>query len=732
MAVTGFPAAARRSLADSQLRANLARATSTIRDKRGRAVDEVPDWEELREAGAGIKDAALLRLDSVLETLETSVRAAGGEVHWAKDGNEACSIVASLARSHGVDEVVKVKSIATDEIDLNAHLAAAGVHALETDLAELIIQLDDDFPSHILVPAIHRNRAEIRDIFIRELGSDDLTDDPAALTEAARLHLRAKFLSARMGVSGANFAVAETGSVCVFESEGNGRMCTTLPEVLVTVMGIEKVIPAWRDMEVFLQLLPRSSTAERLNPYTSVWSGVAARTAGDEGAGSLCDGPREFHLVLLDNGRVQTLADEVGRQALRCIRCSACLNVCPVYARVGGHAYGSVYPGPIGAILTPQLQGIENARSLPYASSLCGACGEVCPVKIEIPRLLTHLRAREVASRRRLDPERLTMRALFHTFSSRVRYERAQRLARTAARPFGTKISHAPPPLAGWTTSRDLPLPAKESFREWWRRTRGAGAEGTGGEGTDTERGAPPAKGAANADTVSYLGPHYGHKDDTVPAERANPAAGPGGDARADILHRIRSALAGAAPPDIPRNYRTEDERGRDEIVKVFAERVAEYRATVHRVAESEVAETVGRIASEAGARRIGIPADFPEEWRPGASAREGAPAGVPGRVRREGVLGRVRREGVPRGVRPGGRSSSRMSLFQCQNWTPSTALSPPARSVSPRSGRSSSTAERGRAGGLCRSCRTFTSASFGRIRSWDSFRRRSESSRSR
>ena len=517
MAVTGFPAAARRSLADSQLRANLARATSTIRDKRGRAVDEVPDWEELREAGAGIKDAALLRLDSVLETLETSVRAAGGEVHWAKDGNEACSIVASLARSHGVDEVVKVKSIATDEIDLNAHLAAAGVHALETDLAELIIQLDDDFPSHILVPVIHRNRAEIRDIFIRELGSDDLTDDPAALTEAARLHLRAKFLSARMGVSGANFAVAETGSVCVFESEGNGRMCTTLPEVLVTVMGIEKVIPAWRDMEVFLQLLPRSSTAERLNPYTSVWSGVAARTAGDEGAGSLCDGPREFHLVLLDNGRVQTLADEVGRQALRCIRCSACLNVCPVYARVGGHAYGSVYPGPIGAILTPQLQGIENARSLPYASSLCGACGEVCPVKIEIPRLLTHLRAREVASRRRLDPERLTMRALFHTFSSRVRYERAQRLARTAARPFGTKISHAPPPLAGWTTSRDLPLPAKESFREWWRRTRGAGSGGPGGEGTGTERGAPPAKGAANADTVSYLGPHYGHKDDTVP-----------------------------------------------------------------------------------------------------------------------------------------------------------------------------------------------------------------------
>ena len=241
-----------------------------------------------------------------------------------------------------------------------------------------------------------------------------------------------------MGVSGANFAVAETGSVCVFESEGNGRMCTTLPEVLVTVMGIEKVIPAWRDMEVFLQLLPRSSTGERLNPYTSVWSGVEARTTSTE------DGPREFHLVLVDNGRVQTLSDDVGRQALRCIRCSACLNVCPVYARVGGHAYGSVYPGPIGAILTPQLVGIEgsesgasrasadpeHAASLPYASSLCGACGEVCPVKIEIPRLLTHLRAREVATRGRLDPEKLAMKALFHTFSTRERYERAQKLAR--------------------------------------------------------------------------------------------------------------------------------------------------------------------------------------------------------------------------------------------------------------------------------------------------------------
>src|SRR5262245_39812047 len=350
-----FPEAARAALADDQLRANLGRATTTIRTKRAAAVAERADWEVLRIAGAAIKDTVLRDLPALLVQLELAVTAAGGTVHWARDAAEANAIVAGIARDAGATEVVKVKSMATQEIELNEALRLEGIDVWETDLAEMIVQLGHDLPSHILVPAIHRNRTEIRDIFRTEMAlagrpaPRDLSDDPPALAEAARLHLREKFLRARVGVSGANFAVAETGTVMVVESEGNGRMCVTLPEVLVTVMGIEKVVPTWRDLEVFLQLLPRSSTAERMNPYTSMWTGV---TPGD--------GPQAFHLILLDNGRTDTMSDAVGRQALRCIRCSACLNVCPVYERTGGRAYGSAYPGPIGAILTPQLRGIAR------------------------------------------------------------------------------------------------------------------------------------------------------------------------------------------------------------------------------------------------------------------------------------------------------------------------------------------------------------------------------------
>ncbi len=459
-----FPVAARRELADAQLRANLRRATTTIRKRRAAVVEERPDWEELREAGRRIKADAIRHLDRHLERLEESVAAAGGKVHWARDGAEAIEIVARVAREHGSDEVIKVKSLATDEIDLNEGLAEHGVAAIETDLAELIIQLADDQSSHILVPAIHRNRAEIRELFRRELGIDELTDDPHELAEAARKYLRGKFLSVPVAVSGANFAVAETGTVCVVESEGNGRMCVTLPRALVSVVGIEKILPRFRDLEVMLQLLPRSSTGERMNPYTSLWTGV---TPGD--------GPQEFHLVLLDNGRTNVLADSTGRDALHCIRCSACLNVCPVYERTGGHAYRSIYPGPIGAILTPQLRGLEEAPTLPWASSLCGACYEVCPVKIDIPSLLIHLRGRvvrEVNSGGLPDPEGAAMRAFARILTSPRRYRAAQRAGRVGQWPLARRgmIRKLPGPLAGWTAVRDMkPIP-KQTFREWWEQ----------------------------------------------------------------------------------------------------------------------------------------------------------------------------------------------------------------------------------------------------------------------
>jgi L-lactate dehydrogenase complex protein LldF len=451
--VKGFPAAARETLANAQLRRNVGKATTTIRAKRARVVRELPDWEALRDAGAAVKARTMATLPEQLERLESAVTAAGGVVHWARDGAEANATVARLAKAHGSDEVIKVKSLATDEIGLNEALAAEGVRAIETDLAELIIQLAHDKQSHILVPAIHKNRAEIRRLFERTIADHPLSEDARALTEAARTHLREKFLSVKVAVSGANFAVAETGTVAVVESEGNGRMCTTLPDVLVTVMGIEKVLPEWRDLEVFLQLLPRSSTAERMNPYTSLWTGVRSD-----------DGPSEFHLILLDGGRTDVLADEVGRQALHCIRCSACLNVCPVYSRVGGQAYESVYPGPIGAVLSPQLFGLDAHPSLPWASTLCGACYDACPVKIEIPTLLVHLRERVIREERsKLSPEALAMKAVGAAFSSRERYERAQRLARLGRGPLAGAA------LSGWTSARELPDPPKETFRDWWR-----------------------------------------------------------------------------------------------------------------------------------------------------------------------------------------------------------------------------------------------------------------------
>lgn len=466
-----FPKAAAEYVNQPQMRANLRKVTHAIREKRQEAVSELPYWQQLRDLGAATKDDSLVNLSDRLLELEKSVKARGGHVHWARDAAEACDLVARIAKHHNQREIIKVKSITSDEIELDKALDEHGIHAIETDLAELIVQLAHDTPSHILVPAIHRNRSEIQALFNEELpGEGHLSDKPSELAGAARRYLRNKFLTTKMAVSGGNFAVAETGTVCIVESEGNGRMCVTMPEVLVSIMGIEKVLETWEDISVFMETLPRSSTAERMNPYTSFWSGV---TPGD--------GPQEFHLILLDNGRTNVLADEFTRQTLRCIRCSACLNVCPVYERAGGHAYGSVYPGPIGAILTPQLLGMHdsNANSLPYASSLCGYCYEVCPVEINIPQVLIYLRKEAVDEKKGPTLEGTAMTAARIAMSEGWRWEGALKLARIGQGPLvrDGEISWLPGMLSGWTGVRDLPALPRKGFRDWWKNRSKEGVQ---------------------------------------------------------------------------------------------------------------------------------------------------------------------------------------------------------------------------------------------------------------
>ncbi len=459
-----FPMAARTLMGDSQLRKNVRHATDVIQNKRGMVVGEMPDWQDLRETGKRLREHTMEHLDLYLEQFERNCMAAGGVVHWARDAEEARAIVVGLARAAGAREVIKIKSMTTEEIFLNRALSEAGIQPFETDLAELIIQLGGDQPSHIVVPALHKNRQQIREIFEREMNLPELGHTPQALADAARLYLRHKFLTVPTAISGANFLIADTGGVCVVESEGNGRMCLTLPETLITIAGIDKVIPRFQDLEVFLQLLPRSATGERMNPYNSVWTGVHPG-----------DGPRSFHVVLLDNARSEILADPEGRQTLHCIRCGACQNACPVYRQTGGHAYGSVYAGPIGAILTPQLQRMQHSQSLPYASSLCGACYEVCPVKINIPEVLIDLRNKVVKQNGALTAEALAMRAMGLIFRSERRFRAAQRLARIAELPLVRKdgrgegwIGWLPGLLGGWTQVRDLQEMPKQTFRDWF------------------------------------------------------------------------------------------------------------------------------------------------------------------------------------------------------------------------------------------------------------------------
>ncbi|NRA96632.1 MAG: iron-sulfur cluster-binding protein [Planctomycetes bacterium] len=455
------------ALHDEVLRSALRRATGLFGDRRKAAIAEVPEWEALRERGRVIKENVLFHLDRYLEQFESNARRQGIQVHWARDAKEACDLIVDLAASAGARTVVKSKSMTTEEVHLNAALERAEIDPVETDLGEWIIQLAGEVPSHIIVPAIHKTKAQIAELFTEKVGLAP-TDDEKKLTECARGILRSCFVTADVGISGANFCIAETGSILLVENEGNIRMTTSLPRVHIALAGIEKVIPTIDDLAVFLRLLPRSGTGQHLTTYQSLISGP--RRTGDE------EGPEEVHIVLLDNGRSAMLREHVTRQSLACIRCGACLNACPVYQQIGGHAYGSVYPGPIGAVITPQLQGAKKASQLPYASSLCGACREVCPVKIDIPELLLHLRSciadkspvpgapNDIPSRPW--PERAGFRVWAWWWSGPKRYALSSWIAGAVMRrPWLRWLL----PVGGWTASRDLRTPATRSFRALWR-----------------------------------------------------------------------------------------------------------------------------------------------------------------------------------------------------------------------------------------------------------------------
>ena len=475
-----FDQNARQALTDPQLRGALRNLANTFGERRKIAITTVNDWEGLRERARAIKDETLAHLDKYLEAFADNAERAGAQVHWARDAAEACQIVLGLLREREATRVVKSKSMATEEIHLNAALEAEGLSPVETDLGEWIIQLACETPSHIVVPAIHKSKRQIAELFTEKVGIEP-TDDVAVLTRTARRILRQRFAEAEAGISGVNFGVAETGTILILENEGNARLTTSLPRMHIAVMGIEKIIPRLVDLDVFLKLLPRSGTGQRLTSYQSLITGVK-RSLDDEG-------PEEMHIVLMDNGRSRMLGHPVTRQSLACIRCGACLNACPVYQQVGGHAYGSVYPGPIGAVITPQLTGIKSAAQLPYASSLCGACREVCPVKIDIPELLLHLRAEIVEGtmsgtadqkgpvKRKL-MERLAFRLYTFAWSSPTLYEWGTRVARLMQRPVvrdgrigrvSGLVARLAQPLGAWTAWRDLRPVAPRSFREEWR-----------------------------------------------------------------------------------------------------------------------------------------------------------------------------------------------------------------------------------------------------------------------
>jgi L-lactate dehydrogenase complex protein LldF len=450
------------ALSDARLRASVAATTAKLAAARNGAIAALPASDTVRDRARAIRAHTIAHLDRYLEQFVTTAQAAGAEVHWAEDAGAATRQVLEIARAHGVRLAVKSKSMVSEEIALNAALEAAGVTVVETDLGEFVVQVGDDHPSHIITPIIHKSREDVARLFVERLGaSADEVADIAATTAFARRVLRERFLEAGMGISGVNFGVAATGSLCVVTNEGNGRLCTSLPHVHVALMGIERVVPTAADLGVMLEVLARSATGQALTTYTNIITGP--RREGEP------DGPDHLHIVLVDNGRSRVLASDLA-EILYCIRCGACLNTCPVYQAMGGHAYGSVYPGPVGAVLTPALDVSGPWQELPFASTLCGACRDVCPVRIDIPRLLLALRQRAVDDGH--SPRWLHAALRTHAWlAARPRaYRVAGRLAgwifaRVARDGF---VEHLPGPLGAWTRSRDLRAPATRSFMQRW------------------------------------------------------------------------------------------------------------------------------------------------------------------------------------------------------------------------------------------------------------------------
>jgi L-lactate dehydrogenase complex protein LldF len=459
------------TLADANLQLAIYKATGQLKDDRIRTTADsvLPDYQELRTQANALKKHAIDNLDHYLEEFQRNVEAHGGKVVYCKDATEVSDFVLDLAKRRGARLIVKSKSMTTEEVDLNQRLAHHGMESVETDLGEYIVQLAHDRPYHIVAVSMHKTRYDVADLFTKELGVVRETV-PEKQAQIARAVLREKFLTAGIGNSGANFLIADSGAVVLVENEGNARLTTSAPKIHIAVAGIEKVIPRAADLPVFLKLLGRSATGQPLSVYTSFLSGP--RRAGE------VDGPEEFYVVLLDNGRTKLLPDRSRRESLYCIRCGACLNACPVYRKIGGHCYPWVYSGPIGAILTPQFMGVSHEPGLPFASSLCGACGEVCPVKIDIPKVLLELRGevRKSEAREGLNRlEKLAFRVFAWVMTHPRIYEMAGRMAASMAPAGDGKWIGSLPspmsvgPLKAWLRERDLPPSPPKSFREMWR-----------------------------------------------------------------------------------------------------------------------------------------------------------------------------------------------------------------------------------------------------------------------